>query len=151
MPSKVLWDAAAVSRGNVLSTELNNLAAAAFSAAGTEVDNSTNLDQYGWLELDYDLAANPAAGGYMTLFLLKALDGTNYEGAGDGTNGPGGHAIVAVIPIQFTADNAAHIAMSQMFRLPPCKIKFVLQNNCSAAFAASGSVVELFTANDESQ
>src|SRR4030067_587328 len=125
MPSKELWDAPATSRGNVLSTELNNLAAAAFSAAGTEVDNSINLDQYGWLELDYDLAANPAVGGYMSLFLLKALDGTNYEGVGDGTNGPGGHSLMAVIPIQFTADHAAHISMSPMFRLPPCQINFL--------------------------
>ena len=151
MANKILWDAVATSRGTVLTTELDNLAAAAFSAAGTEIDNATNLDQYAWVEFDYDFADNPHAGDYVTLFMLKALDGTNYQGAGDGTNGPGAHAVVAAIPINFTADHAAHVAMSGVFRLPPCKIKFVLQNNGTRALAASGSVVELFTANDEVQ
>jgi hypothetical protein len=44
MANAIKWEAAPTSRGNVLSTELNSLANDARTDAGTEVDNSVNLE-----------------------------------------------------------------------------------------------------------
>src|SRR3990172_9502987 len=71
----LLWQAAPTSRGTVLTTELNALANAACSGVGTEIDNSTNLDQYGCVDIVL-ATLDPAAGGYLQLFITQAVGGT---------------------------------------------------------------------------
>ena len=51
MPSAIKWEQPWVSRGTVLGAQLDGLLANARSAAGTELDNSVNLDQWGKFEL----------------------------------------------------------------------------------------------------
>lgn len=148
MPSAIKWEAGWVSRSNVLSTELNALANAARTAAGTEVDNATNLDQYGKVEINVDFVSAPSAGAYFDLHMLTAPDGTDYED-GSGSVDPGSHTLVARIPVR--ADTAAQRLMSRVFPLEPAKTKFILLNQSGQAFPATGSTVELFTTNDEVQ
>ena len=62
MPNPIKWEGAPESQGNVLSTELNALASGSRTAAGTEVDNATNGDKYGYLELAVDFVSAPSAG-----------------------------------------------------------------------------------------
>lgn len=148
MPNAILHQAAWASRGNVLTTELNSLADAARTAAGTEVDNSTNLDQFGKLEINVTFGSAPTAGGYVEIYMVTAPDGTNYA-SGSGSVHPGAQSLVDVIEVQATT--SAQILMSRVLKLQPAKTKFLLQNRTGQAFPASGSTVELFTGNDEVQ
>lgn len=143
----IKWEAAPVSRGNVLTTELNALANGAYSAVGTEIDNSTNLDQWGAVEINL-ASLTPTTGAYLQLFVTQAPDGTNYEDPPSATN-PGFHAAVALMSIPTGA--ATKRVISPWFRLPPARVKFVLLNGAGAALGATGNTVELFTSNDEVQ
>jgi len=146
--SKILWDAAWTSRGTVLTTELNNLAASARTAKGSEIDNSTNLDQYGKLKILVTFGSAPAAGGYLQIHMVTTLDGSDWED-GDASNDPGTHTVVGVIPVKATT--SAQKLNSPIFKMEPGKTKFILYDGCSVAFPASGSTVTLYTANDENQ
>lgn len=148
MANAIKWEAAWTSRGNVLTTELNSLANGSFSSAGTEVDNSTNLDQYGKVEINL-ASLSPTAGANLELYMITAPDGTNYEDA-PGSNNPATHVCTAVIPLDTTASDAK-LCMSGVFLLQPAKTKFVLKNAAGVALGASGNTVELFTCNDEMQ
>jgi hypothetical protein len=148
MPSQILWDAAAVSRGNVLSTELNSLGAGSRTARGTSVNNNTNLDTFAAVEINVTFGTAPAAGGFLGIRLLKALDGTNFED-GSASVDPGIHTLITTVPVRATTN--AQLLMSRRFKIDPCVIGFILVNNTSVAFPASGSTVELFTFNYEGQ
>jgi hypothetical protein len=148
MANAVKWEAIWTSRSTVLTTELNSLANGAYSAAGTEIDNSSNLDQYGKVEINL-ASLSPTAGACLELYMITAPDGTNYEDA-PGTNNPATHILVACIPVDTTATDAK-LCMSPVFFLQPAKTKFVLKNATGVALASSGNTVELFTSNDEIQ
>ncbi|MDY0227225.1 MAG: hypothetical protein RBR38_10390 [Desulfomicrobium apsheronum] len=136
--------AAFTSRGNVLSTELNSLASAGRSAAGTEVDNGANLDMYGQLELQVTFGTAPSAGGYVEIYMVNALDGTNYEDGSD-TVAPGTHKLIDRIPVR--AVTTAQRLSGRRFELVPTKTKFLLVNGSGQAFPASGSALALYTTN----
>lgn len=148
MPSAIKWEAAPTSRGSVLSTELNNLADGSRTNQGTEVDNSSNLDKYGMLELNATMNTAPDTNGPLLIHLVTAPDGTNY-GDGSSTVDPGPDTRLLTITLR--AVTTAQRKMSKVFPLPPTKVKFLLDNQCGGGFPASGSTVELFTFNDEIQ
>ena len=139
------WDDP-TSRGSVLSTELNALGNDARSAAGGLLDNLTNKDQYAWAKLTVDFVSAPSAGAYCQLFMVKALDGTNYEQGSD-TVEPAQNISVGSFPL-LASTAAQHVTIGP-FLLPPYKVKFILLNKSGQAFPASGSLVEIFTSNDE--
>jgi len=144
MANAILWQAAALSRGTVLTTGLNALAAAATSAVDTEIDNSTNLDRFGWFEIGHGTKTEAAhAGDTVEIRMMRSYDGTNYE-AGLGL-------LVAVVAIDVLTADALHIYMSNMFVLPPCKVKFTLKNAGAHAMLDTTNYVELFTSNTEVQ
>jgi hypothetical protein len=136
---------AGTSRGTVLATELNALAAGNQSAQGTAIDNATNLDRYGMGELSVAFGSNPTADGTVDLYGVTAPDGSNY---GDGN---------ATLPVsQLTylgsflvqATTAAQRIQTPAFEMPgPFLTKFIVKNNTSQAFPASGTTVKLFTFN----
>lgn len=148
MANAIEWEAAPTSRGNVLSTELNNLADAARTNQGTEVDNSTNLDTYGMLELNVDWNTAPSAGGYLALYLLAAPDGATYPD-GSSTVDPGADTWLLNVPVR--AVTSAQVKITKVFPLPPTKIKFILENQSGQALDCTGNTVELFTMNYEVQ
>lgn len=136
--------AAYTSRGSVLSTELNALASAGRSAAGTEVDNGANLDMFGVLELAVTFGTAPSAGGYVEIYMVTAPDGTNYED-GSSTVDPGTHKLVDRIPVR--AVTTAQRLSGRLIPLLPEKTKFILLNGSGQAFPASGSTLTLYTTN----
>ena len=149
MVSAVKWEAGSTSRGNVLSTELNSLANDTITAAGTEIDNSTNLDTLGWLEINVIFGSAPSdAAPHFAIGIIEAPDGTNYESdyVTGFTDQDGPQITVPVRKV-----TTAHRLIVGPFPLPPHKIKFQLDNQTGVAFPASGSTVELFTNNFESQ
>ena len=132
------------SRGNVLSTELNSLANNGRSAAGAEIDNGANKDMYGQLELQVTFGTAPSVGGFVEIYMVNALDGTNYED-GSNTVDPGTHKLVDRIPVR--AVTTAQRLTGRMIPLEPAKTKFLLLNGSGQAFPASGSTLALYTTN----
>lgn len=148
MANPIEWETTPTSRGNVLDDELNALADNARSDAGNEIDNSVNLDTYGMLELNVDPTAAMSANGYVALYMVTAPDGTNYSD-GSSTVDPGADTWVLNIPLRAVA--TAQRKVTKVFPLPPCKLKFILENQTGVVFPSAGTTVELFTMNYEIQ
>jgi len=134
------------SRSTVLTTELNSLANAARTNAGSALDNGTNLDEWGWLELAVTFGTNPSATAYLAVYMVLAPDGTNYAD-GSSSVAPGSDTLVITIPV--LASTSAQRKTVGPIRLPPCKIKFILENQSGQSFPASGSTVTLYTSNEK--
>lgn len=148
MANQILWDAAVVDEGDVLTTEMNSLAAAGLTAKGSAYDNTADLRQHFWAEFSGSFGSSPVAGQALVLYALRAMDGTNYED-GDASTTPPATAIVATFPVR--ASTSAQRIASTRFELPPCPVKFVLYNGTSQALSASGNTVGLYSATDEVQ
>lgn len=144
--STINWAAALTSRGTVLGTELNSLANTSRSNAGTAIDNGTNLDEWGWLELQVTFGTNPSATAYLAIYMVMAPDGTNYAD-GSSSVAPGTDTLVAVIPV--LASTSAQRKTVGPIRLPPTKFKLICENQTGQAFPASGSTVTLYTGNEK--
>jgi hypothetical protein len=133
-------------RGTILTTELNSLTDTSRTAVGSEINNGSNKDQYGKVEVQVTFGSNPNATGYLELYAVTAPDGTNYED-GSSSVDPGPHRLVAYIPVRATT--SAQRLTSPIFGLEPSKTKFILRNKSGQAFPSSGSTVKLYTTNDE--
>lgn len=130
----------------LLSTELNSLANN-YGALGVEFDNAAGL----WLKASFLLTvtfgSNPTAGNTCDLYLIPALDGTNYA---DNTTGASGYApstcYIGGFPLQ--AKTTIHrlglgLGLNGAIELPPSKFKVLLINKSGVAFPASGSTVQM--------
>lgn len=143
MANLLKWAAAWTSRGTVLTTELNALANGAYSAVGSAYDNTSNLNQTGYL--DVVLASlTPTAGAYLQVFMVQSLDGTTYEDPPSSTN-PGYGCQNASTSLATGA--AAKRVMIGPFVIPPGKIKFVLLNKSGVALGATLNTVTLYSAD----
>ena len=147
-PSAIKWEGQWTDRSTVLGTELNSLADAARTVAGTEVDNSVNHDRYGKFELTVDFVSAPSAGAYVEVYMITAPDDSNYEDGSDSVD-PGAHNLVTSIPVRATT--AAQRLTSRVFELQPAKTKFLLTNKTGQPFPSSGSVLKLYSGNEEVQ
>jgi hypothetical protein len=133
--------AAFTDRGDVISTGLNSLADATISAAGTEVDNSTNLDTHAVVEVVL-ASLNPTGNPYVSIYMTTAPDGTNYQDA-PVTGGTNQNMLLCTIPIP--TGSAAKRVISKMVRIPPMKLKLYLDNQLNVALGASGNTVAFYT------
>lgn len=138
-----LW-AAAVSRGNLLTTQLNALANGSSSAVGTELDNSVNLDVYGIAVLSVTFGSSPTLNAVCSLYAVCAVDGTNYED-GSASLRYAQDAFVGVF--QVYNNTSAQILVTKPFLLRPFKTKFAVGNASGQAFPATGTTVGIWTFN----
>lgn len=123
---------------SVLTTELNSLASSA-RAITAALDNTTDLYLFDDLELTVTYGTNPSVGATVDVYLIVALDGTNYE---DGASGaPGTPApvtsLIASFPIK--ANTSLQRVTIRNVILPPGLFKYLLLNNTGQAMAASGN------------
>jgi hypothetical protein len=81
----VKWSALAAFAEILTSANLKNLLTLD-AITGSEIDNTANY-QYADFDLYIRFAVAPAAGAYVSLWFLQAVDGTNYED-GSGTTTP---------------------------------------------------------------
>lgn len=130
----------------LLSTALNSLANN-YAALSDEFDNATGL----WLKASFLLtvtfASNPTANNTCDLYLIPALDGSNY---GDYTSGASGYApstcYIGGFPLQAkTTIQRVPLGLGQQgaIELPPSKFKLLLINKSGVAFPSSGSTVTM--------
>lgn len=137
--------AAFTSRSTVLTSEMDSLINGAYTAAGTELDNGTNLDRFAVAVLLFKaLASAPDLNSVCRLYAIAAIDGTNYED-GSASLRPTEATFCGVFQVyNNTSDQRLRTAP---FELVPSKQKFILFNGTGKTFAASASTVTIFTTN----
>lgn len=119
-----------------LSTDLNSLANGATSATSGAIDNTTNRDLYHDLTLTVAAQGSArSAGATVSVYLVMALDGTNYDDAHATTA-----ELVAVFPLD--AATTARQATRRDVPVPPGLFRYFVVNGTGQAFAASGNLLE---------
>ena len=121
---------------SVLTTDLNSLGSGSTSAATAALDNTTNLDLFA--DLTLTVAAQGAArsaGANVAVYMVQALDGTNYDDVHAGTA-----ELVAVFSLD--AATTARQSTRRDVPIPPGLYKYFVVNNTGQAFAASGNILE---------
>lgn len=130
---------------SVHSTSLNSLANNAASAASSAIANQTGLDLYGVFTLHL-AALSPAAGGYITVYILTATDNSTYPSATAAVLRNQPDKILWTFPLDTTAATAQDLVTPAIL-LPPCAFKIVVDNQSGVALAASASTLSLINAN----
>lgn len=97
---------------------------------GDAIDNATNLDDLADIQIQWAYGSNPTASKTLSLHILYAFDGTNYEeGAGDGTGtgdvDPMAHTLVT--SVSPAADTSTHRKLVSIDLLP-YKFKLLVRN-----------------------
>lgn len=129
---------------NALTTELNSLANNAWTAASATIDNRIGQTMNGYMvcrvEFAGTFAANPTAGGAITGFFLKTVDGTTFETTPTATVGLN-RLPNFVIPVM-TGQTASKVSIDVL--CPAERFKVCLQNTATGqAMAASGNTVKI--------
>lgn len=140
--ASILWEAS--SRGTnpvtIMDTDLNSLASAQ-SNLSAAISNATEMDLYVDLELFVEFAVAPVDGALVNVYIVRQIDGTNYEDATDGASPVrprNGH--VGSFSVRANADDQRMIL--PMVVLPPGDFKILLVNDTTQAFEASGNTLK---------
>lgn len=129
----------------VLSTELNSLANASITAASTAIANNTNLDMY--VDIEVNLAAlSPSALSFVGIYIMEAVDGTNYPAPSAADLRLAGTQLLAIIPTGNTGSTAQRVVARNIL-IPPASFKIILDNQTGSALAASGNTVKILPYN----
>lgn len=121
---------------SVLTTDLNSLASAGTSAASAALDNTSALDLFADLTLTVATQGSArGTGANVTVYLVQALDGTNYDDV---------HAGTAELVTVFSLDAAttARQVTRRDIPIPPGLYKLFVVNNTGQTLAASGNILE---------
>lgn len=129
----------------ILSTELNALGSATLSAASASLDNSVNLDMFADIELNL-ASLSPGVNPYCTLYILEAVDGTNFPSASATPLRNQPSAILCTFPLDSTAATAQRITIRNV-PLPPAIFKVALDNQSGTPLNASGNTVKILAYN----
>lgn len=133
------WNAPSAT-STILSTELNSLGNNTMTAASPAIANQTNLDIY--VDIEVNLASlSPSAGAYVSLYILEAVDGTNYPAQSDADTRLTSTQLLCVVPIGTTAATAQRVAVRNVV-IPPGSFKIKLDNQTGVALNATGNTVK---------
>ncbi len=132
----------------LMTTELNSLANGSGAIASAGYDNGANLYLYGWFELSVTFGTAPTANSTVSLYLVPAPDGTNYDDAITGASpfaSPDMYVGAFVLRAVTTAQKISLGKSGPMglIALPPVPFKAYLINNSGQAFPASGSTLKM--------
>lgn len=122
-----------------LSTELNSIASAGLTAASAAIDNTSNLDLYADFELVVAAQGTArVAGATVQLFIVVALDGTNYGDVNATTA-----EVIAVFPLDAVV--TARRAVIRDVPIPPALFKLFAVNSTGQTLAASANTIKYRT------
>ncbi len=127
----------------VLDTGLNSLASGsgALSAAISN-DGSGEFDLFADAELVVTYGTNPTDGNPVELWLVRQVDGTNYEdAAGGATPVYPRNGLVGIFSLQ-ASTSGQRIVIPQIV-IPPGDFKLLLVNKAGQTMAASGNTLKL--------
>jgi hypothetical protein len=126
---------------SVLTTQLDGLADNAATAASTAIANQTNLDIYSDWELVLG-SLSPAAGAYVAVYALLAVDGSNYPAPSAADMRLQTSQLLFTIPLSTTATTAQRIAVRNVV-IPPGTFKIILDNHAGVALAANSNTLKM--------
>jgi len=125
----------------LLGSELNSLATATDSAAGTVFNNTPSTTDNGFLggemELYITFGTNPTAGSAAYVYMVAAPDGTNY---GDANSTAA--RIVATLPLRATTSAQRLSRYVSAEALPCCNLKFFVRTDAGQTAASSGNTLK---------
>ena len=122
----------------VMSTDLNSLAdGAAVLSGALSNDANDELDLYADVELLFTAAAAPDADMTLDLYVVRSVDGTNFEDA-TAARPPASGYVGSFVSANSTG--AQRLVVPRV-ELPPEDFKLLLVNNLGAALVASGNVL----------
>lgn len=130
---------------SILTTELNSLTTNTMASVSAVVNNDTNLDMYGDLELNLG-TLSPTAGGYVAVYIAEAADGTNYPAPSSADQRLQTNALLCTFALSTTATTAQRLVCRNVL-LPPGKFKLYLDNQSGATMNASGNTLKLLPYN----
>lgn len=149
MVSAVKWQAASTVT-QIMTTQLDGLANDTISTASTEVDNSTNLDTFAWLELNVTFPTAPSDDSpSVDVYMTQAPDGTNYQDNPVSGGTDQGHLFAASFPVQ-KVTTAQRLVIGPI-PLPPHKFKLFLDNQTGQAMNSTGNTLDIAVNNLEGQ
>jgi len=120
--------------------DLKALATAAGKlSTASAIDNAAG-DTLADLELLIDLATAATAGGYIALWFIRALDGTNYESGGDAVF-PARPPDV-IIPVRSTTDDSQVVTIAGV-QWPQGLFKVLFQNNTGQTTTNTDSLTQV--------
>ena|SRR5690348_2488744 len=125
----------------VLSTELNGLANNTMTVASSAIANQTNLDIYCDIEVNLN-SLSPLAGAYVALYILEAVDGTNYPTPSAADLRLSATQLLCTIPIGVAATTGQRVVARNVI-LPPGTFKIQLDNQTGVALNATLNTVKL--------
>lgn len=141
MANEVKWKAPTSRTSGISAASLN----AGANLLGSEINNETNLDRYLNLELTWTCSTASVLNEVVEVYLLYAIDGTNYEDGG-----------VSVDPIKvqisFFSDNGLTTAQKQAkvsIPIPPFKFKILIKSELTNN--ATSVTVDAETYNEDIQ
>ncbi|HTZ79062.1 MAG TPA: hypothetical protein VMC10_14190 [Stellaceae bacterium] len=149
MPAPFQWGALSGAT-TLLSSELNSLAnssAGTLSATGAVVAATGHL--YGFVEFMAGASYTPTANGFIELWLLQSIDGSNFED-GSATVAPA-RVADAIIPVRAGSSIAprANAGLPPLV-LPPGSYKPIARNQTGAALPSAGNLIRIAFADVQS-
>jgi hypothetical protein len=142
------WKAGANPAGTPLTVfsgaAVNGLTNGSMSAASAEIDNSAALELFADLGLHLD-SMTTTAGARIDIYILQALDGTNYPAVTAAVLRGQPSMLLCSIGL-YVGTNAQDPTMRNLL-LPPTKFKLVLDNQSGATLPAANTLLELITYN----
>src|SRR6516225_3703895 len=108
MANRGIWSLFGSNPTTVLSTGLNSLNPNTMSAASATYANQTNLDLYCDVEVVLN-TLSPTTGAYVSIYVLAAIDGTNFPAQSDVDLRLTSTQLFCIIPIGTTATTAQRV------------------------------------------
>ena len=116
-------------------------------ALGSEYDNETNKKRFASFEATLDHTSSPTANTIWKLYILYALDGTNYE---DGSTSVEPNKLpVSTFPVRANTD--VQIIATEAIPLLPFKFKPLLWNGTNQNSATSAITLDMEVFGEEVQ
>jgi len=143
MEKAVRWEQTGESRAAGISAASLNAGA---NALGSAIGNDSNLDRWADFELQFTCSVAPTANTVVELYLLYALDGTNYE---DGSAAPIDPTKTPVGVFTARAVTSAQRVTLSHVPLSPHKFKCLLKSELDQN--ATGVTLTCYTYNEELQ
>jgi hypothetical protein len=142
MANEVLWNAPTPLVSGIAAASLSSGA----NILGSEIDNESNLDRFLAVELTFTCAVAPTANGTIELYVIYALDGTNYE-RGDATPTDPTKAAAAT----FAAASVTVAQTGARFNIPigPFAFKILLKSEIDRD--ATAVTVDAYSYNEDIQ
>lgn len=137
----VLWTAGTSRTTGISGVTINSGA----GNLGSEIDNSSNKDRFLNLELQFTHGSAPTVNTPWLVYVLYAIDGTNYEEGGTSVQPKKWH--VACFPV--FADTSAHRVARANIPIAPFKFKLLVWNGTNQNSSSSSVTLAAYTHNED--